>query len=241
MKSVWIIARRELASYFDSLVAYIMIILFLALTGIFTWVAPTNVFVSEQASLQQFFSIAYIAILIFVAAITMRSIAEEKKTGSIELLSSKPVSDWQIVNGKFTASLILVAICFLATIPYYLTISAIGNIDHGATIGGYFGLIALSAMYISIGIFSSAMTNNQIVAFLISILISVFFHWLFGLLSMNSTGFLAGIFHYLNAQTHFESFSRGVIDLRSLAYFLSIIFTGLMLAQLMLSKRNWRN
>lgn len=241
MKSVWIIARRELASYFDSLVAYIMIVLFLALTGIFTWVAPTNVFVSEQASLHQFFSIAYIAILIFVAAITMRSIAEEKKTGSIELLSSKPVSDWQIVNGKFTACLILVAICFLATIPYYITISSIGNIDHGATIGGYFGLLALSAMYISIGIFSSSLTNNQIVAFLVSILITVFFHWLFGLLSMNSTGLMANVFHYLNAQTHFESLSRGVFDLRSIGYFVSIIFIGLMLAQMMLSKRNWRN
>lgn len=241
MKSAWIIARRELASYFDSLIAYILIILFLGLTGFFTWVGPTNLFVSGIASLNQFFAIAYVALLIFIAAVTMRTLAEEKKTGSIELLSSKPISDWQIVNGKFMASFLLVAICLACTIPYYFTVNALGDIDHGSVFGGYLGLLLLSGMYVSIGIFSSSLTSNQIVAFLISLLITVFFHWIFGLMAMNSTGLLANILHYLSAQTHFESLSRGVIDLRSIVYFLSIIYIGLMLAQLMLSKRNWHH
>ena len=241
MKSSWIIAKRELASYFDSLTAYILIILFLSLSGLFTWIAGANVFVSGQANLQQFFSVAYIAIFFFTAAVTMRTLAEEKRSGSIELLSAKPVSDWDIVIGKFLSCFLLVAICILCTIPYYFTINALGDVDHGGVIGGYLGLLLLSAMYISIGIFASSLTTNQIVAFLLTILIGVFFHWLFGVLTFNATGTIANILHYLNAQTHFESLSRGVLDVRDLVYFFSIIFISLMLAQAMLAKRNWQN
>ena len=150
MKKTWIITKRELASFFDSLIAYVMIILFLGLSGIFTWLVTTNIFVGQQASLGTFFGVAFWSLFFFIPAITMRMIAEENKAGTIELLITKAVSDWQIVMGKFLACLILVAIALICTLPYYITISQLGNIDDGSVIGGYFGLLFLSACYIAL-------------------------------------------------------------------------------------------
>lgn len=241
MRSIWVITKRELASFFDSLIAYVMIIIFLGLSGFFTWLFGSNVFLLGQADLQVFFGISYWTLFLFIPAITMRSLAEENRSGTIELLSTKAVSDWEIVVGKFLASLLLLAIAIACTIPYYITVARLGDVDHGAIIGGYFGLILLSAMYISIGIFSSSLTNNQIVAFLIALCIGIFFHILFQLMGSGSTGMIGGILDYLSARSHFESLSRGVIDSRDLIYFGSFILGGLVLSQTMLSKRNWHN
>lgn len=241
MRSIWVITKRELTSFFDSLIAYVMIIIFLGLSGFFTWLFGSNVFLIGQADLQVFFGISYWTLFLFIPAITMRSLAEENRSGTIELLSTKAVSDWQIVFGKFLANLLLLAIALACTIPYYITVSRLGDVDHGAIIGGYFGLLLLSAMYISIGIFSSSLTNNQIVAFLIALCISIFFHILFQLMASGSTGMVGSILDYLSARTHFESLSRGVIDTRDLIYFGSFILGGLVLSQTMLSKRNWHN
>ncbi len=242
MKSIWVITKRELASYFDSLIAYVIIIIFLGLSGFFTWLySGGNVFLSGQADLQVFFGISYWTLFFFIPAITMRSLAEENKSGTIELLSTKAVSDWQIVVGKFLASVLLLAIALACTIPYYITVAKLGNVDHGAIIGGYFGLLLLSAMYISIGIFASSITNNQIVAFLAALFIGIFFHIIFQLMSSGNTGIVGEILDYLSARTHFESLSRGVIDSRDLIYFGSFILGGLVLSQTMLSKRNWHN
>ncbi len=241
MRSIWVITKRELASFFDSLIAYVMIIIFLGLSGFFTWLFGSNVFLQGQADLQVFFGISYWTLFLFIPAITMRSIAEENRSGTIELLSTKAVSDWEIVVGKFLASLLLLAIAIACTIPYYITVARLGDVDHGAIIGGYFGLLLLSAMYISIGIFSSSLTNNQIVAFLIALCIGIFFHILFQLMASGSTGMIGGILDYLSARSHFESLSRGVIDSRDLIYFGSFILGGLVLSQTMLSKRNWHN
>jgi ABC-2 type transport system permease protein len=120
-------------------------------------------------------------------------------------------------------------------------VAKLGDVDHGAIIGGYFGLLLLSAMYISIGIFASSLTNNQIVAFLAALFIGIFFHILFQLMSSGNTGAIGGVLDYLSARTHFESLSRGVIDSRDLIYFGSFILGGLVLSQTMLSKRNWHN
>jgi ABC-2 type transport system permease protein len=177
----------------------------------------------------------------FIPAITMRTLAEENRSGTIELLSTKAVSDWQIVVGKFLACVLLLAIALACTIPYYITISMLGDVDHGAIIGGYFGLLLISSMYISIGIFASSLTNNQIVAFLIALIVGLFFHILFQLMASGSTGMIGSILDYLSARTHFESLSRGVIDTRDLIYFGSFILGGLVLSQTMLSKRNWHN
>lgn len=241
MRSIWVITKRELASFFDSLIAYVMIVIFLGLSGFFTWLFGSNVFLQGQADLQVFFGISYWTLFLFIPAITMRSIAEENRSGTIELLSTKAVSDWEIVVGKFLASLFLLAIALACTIPYYITVARLGDVDHGAIIGGYFGLLLLSAMYISIGIFASSLTNNQIVAFLIALCIGIFFHILFQLMASGSTGMMGGILDYLSARSHFESLSRGVIDSRDLIYFGSFILGGLVLSQTMLSKRNWHN
>ena len=241
MRSIWVITKRELTSFFDSLIAYVMIIIFLGLSGFFTWLFGSNVFLIGQADLQVFFGISYWTLFLFIPAITMRSLAEENHSGTIELLSTKSVSDWQIVVGKFLASLLLLTIALACTIPYYITIANLGNVDHGAIIGGYFGLLLMSAMYISIGIFCSSLTNNQIVAFLLALFIGIFFHIIFQLMAAGSTGMIGSILDYLSVRTHFESLSRGVIDTRDLIYFGSFILAGLVLSQTMLSKRNWHN
>lgn len=191
--------------------------------------------------MQVFFNIAFWSLFFFIPAITMRMLAEENKAGTIELLITKAVTDSQIVWGKFLACLILVLIALVCTLPYYITISQLGNIDDGAVIGGYLGLLFLSASYISIGLFASSLTQNQIVAFLVAIFIGIFFHLLFDVASNSVRGVLGGLFNYLSMRVHFESLSRGVIDSRDLIYFSSLIGTGVLLAQVMLSKRNWQS
>jgi len=241
MKGIWIIAKRELASYFDSLIAYMIIIIFLGISGFFTWIIGNTVFLRNQADLSNFFEIFYISLFLFIPAITMRSLAEEKKSGTIELLSTKAVSDWEIIIGKFLSGYILVLIALASTLPYYFTIAYLGSIDHGAVWGGYFGLMLISAAYVSIGIFASSLTNNQIIALLIAMMVGIFFHFLFDVLASGFTGPIATILNYLSVSTHFESLSRGVIDSRDLIYFFSLIFVGLYLSQTMLSKRNWQD
>lgn len=239
MGKIWIVTKRELSSFFDSLIAYVMIILFLGLSGSFTWLFDSNVFIIGQANLQVFYAVAYWSLFFFIPAITMRMIAEENKTGTIELLITKAITDSQIVTGKFLACLILVVIALACTIPYYVTVSQLGNIDDGAVIGGYLGLIFLAATYISIGLLASSLTQNQIVAFLLALTIGIFFHMLFDVISAGLTGTLGAVFNFLSIRTHVESMSRGVIDTRDIVYFISIIVLGLIATQIMLSKRNW--
>ncbi|NNC95154.1 MAG: ABC transporter permease subunit [Chitinophagales bacterium] len=239
MRASWIIAKRELQSYFDSLIAYVMIIIFLGFTGFFTWLfGGGDIFMSKQASLQIFFGVSYWTLFFFIPAITMRQLAEERKTGTIELLLTKNVSDRQVVIGKFLATFILVCIALFCTLLNVYTIAKLGNLDTGATFGGYFALLLMSAAYISIGLYASSISKNQIVALLLSLMIGVFFHFLFGVIAGSLTGGLAEVFNYMNLYTHFESVSRGVIDTKDLVYFLSIIALGLLLAELSLSKRN---
>lgn len=238
MNKIWIITKRELRSFFDSLMAYIMIILFLGFSGFFTWLYGSDVFIVNQASLQSFFGIAYWTLFFFIPALTMRVIAEERRSGTLEHTLTKPISDWQFIVGKFLAILLLIAIALALTLPYYFTVWSIGPIDHGAVWSGYLGLILMSAAYISIGIFASSITNNQIIAFLSALFIGIFFHIIFGVLSASMTGFIANIFDYLNLQTHFESISRGVIDTKDMIYFLSLVFIGLFSSEAMLAKRN---
>lgn len=238
MKQIWILTKREINSFFDSLMAYIMIVIFLGFSGFFTWLFGSDIFFSGQASLQSFFNIAYWTLFFFIPALTMRLIAEENRVGTLELILTKPVSDWQFVVGKFLSTLILIVIALVLTLPYYITVWSIGPIDHGAVWSGYLGLILMSATYISIGVFASSITNNQIVSFLTALFIGIFFHILFGALSNAFSGMVANIFDYLNLSTHFESISRGVIDSKDIIYFLSVIFIGLFSTEIVLAKRN---
>jgi ABC-2 type transport system permease protein len=241
MKKIWIIAKRELRSFFDSLMAYVMILLFLGFSGFFTWIFGSDVFMVNQASLQSFFGIAFWSLFFFIPAVTMGLLSEERKTGTIELLVTRPVSDWQIIWGKFLAALLLICIALALTIPYYITVANIGKIDHGAVWMGYLGLLFMSACYISIGLFASSITGNQIVAFLFALFIGIFFHLIFNLLGSNSIGWYAGILNYLSLSSHFESMARGVIDSKDVIYFVSIILLGLTGAEIALSKRNLSN
>jgi len=238
MKEIWILAKKELSSFFDSLTAYFLLIIFIGLSGFFTWIFGSDVFLIGQANLQPFFAVAYWTIFFFIPALTMRMIAEEKRTGTIELLQTKSITDWQIVLGKSLGCLMLIAIALLFTLPFYITISKLGNVDHGAIMCGYLGLLLMSSALIGIGIFASSISNNQIVSFLVSLLIGVFFLIISDVLSGSFSGTMASIFHYLSLSTHYDSISRGVIDSKDLIYFISIAILGMSLAQATLSKRN---
>ena len=220
MNPVWVIAKRELNSYFDSLIAYIILIAFLGFSGFFTWLyGSADVFFRKQADLAVFFGVAKWTLFFFIPAITMRQLAEEKKTGTIELLLTKAVSNRQVILGKFMSCFLMVCIALLFTLPYYISIAQLGNIDHGATLCGYLGLLLMSASYISIGLFASSITNNQIVAFLLALFIGIFFHFLFDVMSGGSTGFMAQLFDTLSMNTHYDSITRGIIDSKDLIYF----------------------
>ena len=238
MKQILILAKRELQTFFDSLIAYILLVVFLGLSGIFTWLYGSDVFLMGQATMQPFFSIAYWTLFFFIPALTMKMFAEERKTGTLELLLTKSITDWQVVLGKFFACLALILIALLLTLPYYFSIWAIGPIDHGAVWSGYFGTLLMSMTYIGIGLFASSITNNQIVAFLSSLFIGVFFLIIFDVLANNFTGTTGQILNFMSLSTHYESISRGVIDSKDLIYFGSVTFLGLILAQSILTKRN---
>jgi ABC-2 type transport system permease protein len=234
---MWLITKRELQSFFDSLIAYIMIIVFLALSGLFTWLYGSDVFYVNQASLQSFFSIAFWTLFFFIPALTMKQIAEERRSGTIEMLLTKPVSEWQILWGKFWATLILIGIALLLTLPYYFTVWSLGPVDHGEVWTGYLGLLLMSSAYVSIGLFASSLTTNQIVAFLLALFTGIFFHLLFGFLASNMSGKLASVFSYLSLSTHYDSITRGVIDTKDIVYFLSLVFMGIVSAEAILVKR----
>jgi ABC-2 type transport system permease protein len=238
MKQIWILTRKELNSYFDSLMAYILIIVFLGLSGFFTWLyGGSDIFYINRATLEPFFGVAYWTLFIFIPALTMKQIAEERKTGTIEMLLTKPVSDWQVVKGKFLATFILIVITLGLTLPYYITISFIGPIDHGAAITGYLGLLLMSAAYISLGIFASSVTSNQIVAFLLTLILGIFFQILFGIMASAFSGETANVLTYLDMRTHYENIIRGVIDSKDIIYFLSIILLGLVASEVSLLRR----
>ncbi|MCT4613518.1 MAG: ABC transporter permease subunit [Marinifilaceae bacterium] len=237
MNKIYLIAKRELQTFFDSLSAYIILILFLGFSGFFTWMYGANIFFIGQASLSAFFSIAYWSLFFFIPAITMKMIAEERRMGTIELTLTKSITDREFVLGKAAASLSLIIIALLFTIPYVITLANIGNIDFGGIMCGYVALVLMSASYVSIGIFASSISKNQIVAFLISLSIGIFFHIIFGMLASGSIGFTGELFNYLSMSSHFESMSRGVVDSKDLIYFFSLMVLSLYFAELNLSRR----
>lgn len=237
MRESWIIARKELNSFFDSLVAYILLIAFLGFSGFFTWLWGSDIFYHKQASLTTFFNVALWSLFFFIPAITMRQFAEEKKSGTIELLLTKRLTDRQLVIGKYLACILLVAIALAFTMPYYVSIARLGNIDHGSTITGYLGLLLMSSAYVSIGLLASSLTNNQIVAFLMALLAGVVFQFILGSVGSGQTGWIGSLLTDLSIPHHYDSMSRGVIDTKDVLYFLALTFLGLMLTEVVISKR----
>jgi ABC-2 type transport system permease protein len=238
MKEIIIIAHKELKTFFDSLIAYILITIFLGISGFFTWLFGSDIFMIGQATLQPFFSIAYWTLFFFIPALTMKMLSEERRSGTMELLLTKPVTDWQVILGKFLACVELISIALIFTLPYYISVWILGPIDHGAVWCGYIGMILMSMALIGIGLFASSVTNNQVVAFLLSLFIGVFFIIIFDVLANSFLGSFGQFLSFLSISTHYESISRGVIDSRDIIYFVSISYLGLFLAETVLSKRN---
>ncbi len=229
------IFRKELRSYFNSPVAYVVIVVFLSLVGYFH---TSTLFLVNSASLRQFFSLAPVTYLALIPAITMRLLAEERKSGTIELLATKPLRDVEIVLGKFLAAWALVVIALLPTLIYYITIAFLGKIDNGPVIGGYIGLILMAGVYVSVGVFASSLTENQIVAFIVGLLfVSALF--IFDKILIFVPGWMTSVIEYLGVDFHFSSIARGVIDTRNIVYFVSVLGFMLYLSVLSLERRKW--
>jgi ABC-2 type transport system permease protein len=224
MKSI---VLREIKSFFGSPIGYLVIAIFLLLNGLFLWIfdGEFNILKSGFADLSPFFTLSPWILIFLIPAVTMRSFSDEKKQGTIELLFTKPLSIWQIVNGKFLGAFLLIVIAIIPTLVYVYVISSLGlpegNIDMGSTLGSYFGLLFLVAAYTSIGIFTSTLSENQIVAFLLSVFLCFLFYFGFSGISDYVTGF-EEIVSRLGMEYHFKSMSRGVIDTRDIIYFVSI-------------------
>jgi ABC-2 type transport system permease protein len=238
--------KKELATYFHSLIAYLVIVVFLIIISLFLWVFPTeyNVLNFGYANLDSFFLITPIVFLFLIPAISMRLFAEEKKSGTIELLFTRPLSEIEIIAAKYLAGFSLILIALLPTIIYVFTVYRysfpISNIDLGVIWGSYLGLLLLAAAFLAVGIFASSLTDNQIVAFLISVSISAFAYLGFEIIySLDLFGQFDLFVKTLGIQAHYSSMRRGVIDLRDLIYFLSISAMFLLFTHTILTKRKW--
>lgn len=237
LANTWTFTLKELKSFFNSPVAYVILTLFLLIAG---WFFASSLFLINQAELRDIFSFVIpLSFMFFVPAITMRLIAEEKKSGTLELLVTLPVRDSEIVLGKFFASLLLLASALLLTFAYPMTISFLGDPDSGAIIGGYLGLLLMGASYLAIGVFTSGLTQNQIVAFITGfVLIFVFF--MLDKVVVFFPGPIASVLEYLSMTYHLENIARGIVDTRDLIYFGSVITVFLYMAVRTLESRRWR-
>ncbi|MBC7389921.1 MAG: gliding motility-associated ABC transporter permease subunit GldF [Opitutaceae bacterium] len=240
------ILKKEINSFLFSLIGFIVVLVFLVTNGLFIWVLPdTNLFDNGFATLDTFFNIAPFLFLFLVPAITMKSFAEERKSGTIELLFTKPINDIEIVLGKYFACVLLVLISLLPTLIYYVSVynlgNPIGNIDSAGFFGSFLGLFLLGSVFVSIGIFCSSLTDNQIVAFILSLIISYLFYQGFDLLSgIAEKGSLTILISQFGIQYHYLSFSKGLVDSRDLIYFISIILFFVFATRLKLESRNWQ-
>lgn len=239
------VLSKEFSSFLNSLIAYVVIGVFLMVMGLLMWVFPdTSVLEYGYADMETLFLLGPYVFIFLVPAITMRSFAEEKKAGTMELLFTKPLRDWDIILGKFLASFLLVLFALIPTLVYYYSIYALGNptgnLDTPGIIGSYIGLSMLAGVFCAVGIFASCITLNQIVSFIVAAFIcfllfsgfesiSTLSFWSANALTLKQFGILS----------HYESMSRGLIDTRDIIYFLSVIFLMLSLTKLILGSRQW--
>jgi ABC-2 type transport system permease protein len=239
------ILKKEIRSFLSSLIAYVVMIVFLVAIGLFMWVLPDyNVFDMGYANMDTLFNMAPFVFIFLISAITMRSFSEEKKSGTIEIITTKPLSDIQIILGKYFAGVLLVLFSILPTLLYFYTVyqlgSPKGNIDVGATWGSYVGLFFLASCFVAIGIFSSAITDNQIVSFIVSMFLCYCFYSIFDLLAnFNLLGTFDSVVASLGINAHYISISRGVIDSRDILYFLSFITAFIWGTKTVFSSRKW--
>ena len=236
---------KELRSFLNSLIGYLTILFFIISIGIWMWVFPGsgNVLDMGEASLRVLFTNAPIVFLFLIPAITMRSLAEENRTGTIELLLTQPITDTAIILAKYFASVTLVFLALLPTLIYYYSVVELGdpkgNIDHAGTLGAYFGLFLLGAVFVSIGIFASALTKNQVISFLIAILLSFTVYIGFQFMATTLSAPFDYLFINLSIQEHYMGMQKGVIDSRDLIYYLSVITLFIVLTKMVMQSRKW--
>ena len=243
---MWALFKKEISGFFSSLTGYLVIVVFLLLNSLFMWIVPGqfNVIENGYASMDSLFAIAPWVFLFLVPAITMRMFSEEKRTGTLDLLYTRPVSELQIILAKFLASWALVLSSLIPTLIYFWSVSRLGsppgNMDIGGTWGSYIGLLFLGGIYAAIGIFASSLTGNQIVAFITAVFLSFLmylgFEFLSGIAESGSTVF---IISRLGISYHYNSISRGVIDSRDMLYFVGVILLFIVGTRTVLQSSKW--
>jgi len=243
---VFAIFRKEINTFFSSLIGYVVIGLFLVILGLFMFVfQDTSLLDFGFATLGPFFSMVPNVFIFLIPAVCMRAFAEEKQSGAIELLVTRPIKDLEIILGKYLACLVLVLFALLPTVLYYYSIyqlgEPVGNIDTGGTVGSYIGLVFLAMAFVSIGIFASSLTSNQIVSFLLATALCFWCYFGFDYLSTLPvfSGRAEAFIQELGMLHHFDSLGRGLIDSRDVIYFLSITAFFIMLTLLSLERRKW--
>ncbi len=238
MKNVWTIASRELKSYFASPIAYVVSALFLVVSGFFF----TLILISSQdASLRSSFSNMTFILILLAPALTMKLLAEEQRMGTIELLLTSPVNDWQVVLGKFLGGLILFAIMLVGpTLYYVLILKLLGSPDPGPIFTSYIGILLLGASFLSIGVFASSVTQNQVIAYFLGLTILILLWVIDFASSIAGTGPAGNIVTYLAITGHYTNFFQGVIDTQDVIYSLSVVVISLFLATQVVQTRRWR-
>ncbi|WP_339844919.1 gliding motility-associated ABC transporter permease subunit GldF [uncultured Dokdonia sp.] len=239
------ILKKEISSFFSSAIGYLVIGLFLVVTGLFLWVfkGPFNITETGFADLAPFFQIAPWIFIFLIPAITMRSFSEEQKAGTLELLLTKPISKLQLTLEKFLGAFALIILAIIPTLIYVVAIyqlgNPVGNLDVGVTIGSYIGLMLLAATFTAIGIFASSLTDNQIIAFIIAVFLSFFLYFgLEGIAAFSTTSSVRDFINLMGIQSHYTSISRGVVDTRDLIYFISVTTFFIIITMMKLHKRS---
>ncbi len=233
MRNVFDIARKELKDYFISPIAYIVISVFLLVSG---WLFFTPFFLHNQASMRNFFNLLPIIFSFVIPAVTMRLFSEELSVGSYEILLTLPVTYRDIIFGKFLAAVAFLAAMLVPTVSYAVFISFMGQLDWGPVIGGYAGAILLGAAFSAIGLFASAMTRNQIIAFIVGMLICITLTLIDAMLFFFPRALLS-VISYLASDFHFQNIAKGIIDSRDILYFASVIFAGLFATHLVMQEK----
>jgi ABC-2 type transport system permease protein len=236
MTPALVISRREIRTYFNSPVAYIVVTVFTIFTG---YLFFTQLFVEKQADLRGFFGIMPLLFMFLGPAITMRLLADEKASGTLEMLITMPVRDWEVVLGKYLAAMALLCTALGLTLVFAITVRSLGPLDRGPAIGGYIGLILMGGAYLAIGVMASSFTRNSIVSFIVAFAIS-FVLYLIGKITQFVPQSVQWLTSFLSIDSHFENISRGVIDSRDVIYYLSMIGVALLVATLSLESRKWR-
>ncbi len=236
MSGVFHIMMREVGDFFSSLTAYIVVILFLLIAGGMFWLSYFDGF--QEVAMRNFFADAPLFLAFFAPAITMGTIAKERRTGTLETLQTLPVTEGQVVLGKFLAALSLLCVTFLFTVAYPLSLSTLGDLDWGPVLGGYLGLFLLGSAYLSVGVMVSTWAKDQVVAVLLGFFLC-FVLFILDQLAGSTSGMTATMLEQLSANYHFRSISKGVIRLSDVAYYLSVVTASLAVARVSLQARRW--